>query len=113
MQDFCEFLVEYWKPIFGISLCTLSVLITLLRKRPKADSVLDYIYQIISENLTDYVLAAEKKYTDGYSKLLYVVDCCMADLSHRVTLDANSTAKARSAFIYAVERVLETPQKKV
>lgn len=112
MEKVSQFIVDNWQwccsVVIGIGIFVLQ----LIKKRPKAESVLDYIYQVISDDLPSLICAAEDKGFCGPDKLLFVVQHAMSILSNKVVLDENAEEKARRVFTYAVEEILKTPTKK-
>lgn len=87
-------------------------ILQLVKKRPKAYSVLQYIEQVICEDLPDLIVAAEKTGMTGDKKLQFVIDRAIKSLERFVTLDVKSQASAERVFTHAVESILSTPRKK-
>lgn len=114
MQYIWQFIVDNWQLVAAAGLSLISFIIALIRKRPHAYDVLDYIRQIISGNLTQWINEAEQKFLDGEQKKLYVLKKCLDSLRNKVVgLSHYQEQSALDLFSYAIEQVLSTPRKKI
>lgn len=112
MEKVSQFVVDNWQWLCSVVLATGIFILQLIKKKPKAESVIDYIYQVIADDLPSLICLAEDKGFCGPDKLLFVVSHAISILKNKVELDEAAEEKARRVFSYAVEKILETPEKK-
>lgn len=113
MKEIVTFLLENWQVVLAAFLAFISFIMALLRKRPNAWSLSDYIRLIIAQFLPGYICDAEATGWTGERKREHVLAKCMKALKGFVRCTDKEADSAYEQFKNAIELILNTPQKKV
>ena len=112
MKEIVTFIVNNWQLVLAAFLAFCSFIMALIRKRPSAWNLADYIRLIISQFLPGYILDAEKTGFTGERKKELVLSHCMKALKGFVTCNDKELDEAYCQFENALELILKTPRKK-
>ena len=112
MKEFGEFLVENWQPLVAGLLAVISFICALVRKKPSAWSLSDYVRLIEAQFLPTYIIDAEQSGFSGNRKKEIVLSKCMKALKGFIRCDDKQLDSAYVQFADALEVILSTPRKK-
>lgn len=112
MQDFVTFLVEHWQLLLGAFLCLCSLVVSLIKKRPSAYNLGDYVRLICAQFLPEYIKDAEATNMTGARKRELVLSKCIKSLKGFCRCSDKDLEEAYVAFADQLEEILTTPRKK-
>lgn len=111
MQEFGNFLAQYWQLIVTVILMIISTVIALIRKKPTTVKVVDTVKSLILEAVPEAINKVEKY--DGIDKLKAAVAFLITYISKLTDMDAvDVRANYETFMVDAIESVLSTPTKK-
>lgn len=105
MQDLFNFILAYWKPLFGILCIIVSIVILCVKKKP-INSILGDIFGLCLAAVS----VAESSGLKGVDKLNRAIEYVNAALLHdypNLNVD-----QYRVLITKVIESILDTPQKK-
>ena len=112
MKEIITFLVDNWQPILSAFLSFVALILVIVKKRPQAYSIGDYVRLIVSQFLPGYICDAERTGMTGDRKREHVLNQCMKALKGFVRADDKELEECYVQFTNAIESILSTPRKK-
>lgn len=112
MQEIVQFIVDNWQLSLAALLSFISFILALIRKRPAAWNLTDYVRLVICQFLPTYIVDAENMHVTGERKKEHVLSQCMKALKSFVKCTDKELESSYLTFSNALEEILNTPQKK-
>lgn len=109
MSKILEFCGQNWKFILTVLLAVGEIIFLLFRTKKSRKMVVDSLVSI----LPDFICDAEKKFSDGESKIKYVLSCCIDHLEVETKESRFKLIRLYGDLLVEyIEKILSTPQKK-
>ena len=104
-----KFILEYWRELLAIISVIASVLIWIIRKKPKLNEM-DNILLKVLEILPNFIYEAELVFTSGEEKKACVLESVKRFVKSQFSV--NLPESYMTLISNYIERILSTPQKK-
>lgn len=109
-----EFFAENWKFIIYLAVAILGIVITILKKSKLVNKIVDTPFERVLALLPGLIVEAEKTGGTGSDKSNFVISRALAIYQKLVEheLSYGELVEYNHRFTDALEKILETPQKK-